>query len=329
MAGITNYTDGEGAQVISREWVVDEEGLMYYLRLLNSPRNGVYDYGSDIGIDPRIEPGDKVVYRKMSDYCGVWLAERHDTTLDRETSLQLIVENRKLMDKYSPYCSESRASSNQKGPDSWMIELHKHSNNVPVIITDQPLKSTTNIVSISLFDQNKYSHILDDPKKLQRLNDEEFEEFIADRFSAMGFTVKQVGQTRRKDGGVDLVAWPKKITPFPFLIAVQVKHHHTSRKTGVGDVRDFNGVITASNSQFHLGVLVTNTSFTADAKWFADNNSRLIRLRDMCDLCRWIQNDFVADLDWREIPKEIELAPNIKLELPELYHRENRFDNLD
>lgn len=60
-----------------------------------------------------------------------------------------------------------------------------------------------------------------------------------------------------------------------------------------------------------MGMVVTNTSFTPDAKWFASNNNTLLRLRDLKDLQRWLREDFVNEHEWREIPDQIELAPGI------------------
>lgn len=65
-----------------------------------------------------------------------------------------------------------------------------------------------------------------------------------------------------------------------------------------------------------MGVIVTNTSFTADAKWFAGNNQTLLRLRDLEDMRRWLRNDFDNQFEWREIPDEVELAPGVKIAIP-------------
>ena len=155
----------------------------------------------------------------------------------------------------------------------------------------------------------KLGEVQADPSALYSLSSEDFERMLADRFAAMGFEVGRVGKTNRKDGGIDLVAWPKLSTPFPFLLAVQVKHHHSATtKTSVKDVRDFHGVLNSGGSAFHLGVLVTSTTFTADAKWFAEKNENLIRLRGLADLTRWMRDDFGTDFDWREIPSSIEVT---------------------
>jgi HJR/Mrr/RecB family endonuclease len=172
-------------------------------------------------------------------------------------------------------------------------------------------------VRLVTFTKPLYEKILKDPSVLYSLSSEDFERMLADRFTAMGFEVAQVGQTNRKDGGVDLVAWPRLSTPFPFLLAVQAKHHYkATTKTRVGEVRDFYGVLSSRDSTFHLGVLVTSTTFTADAKWFAEKNENLLRLRDLADLTRWMRDDFGNVFDWREIPSSIVIARDIHIEIP-------------
>lgn len=172
------------------------------------------------------------------------------------------------------------------------------------------------IVQLVTFSDDTLAAFLKDPDLLKKLTDDEFERLIAEFLEARGYGVRQVGQTRRKDGGVDIVAWPDTGHLFPFLMAVQVKHHRSERKTDVRKVRDFHGAITSQGSQFQMGVIVTNTSFTADAKWFAENNQNLLRLRDLADMQRWLHNDFDNPFEWREIPDEIELAPGIKVVIP-------------
>lgn len=157
---------------------------------------------------------------------------------------------------------------------------------------------------------------LEDPERLKKIPEDRFEQLIAELLEARGFGVRLVGDTRRKDGGVDIVAWPEVGHPFPFLVAVQVKHHRVDRKTGAPSVRDLHGVVTSQASPFHIGMLVTNTAFSADAKWFAANNMALLRLRDLEDLRRWMRKDFNNEHEWREIPERIELAPGISVEIP-------------
>ena len=96
-----------------------------------------------------------------------------------------------------------------------------------------------------------------------------------DRLIAMGLEVKRVGgSTYQKDGDIDAVAWPKSL-PYPFLLAVQAKHTRLpNRKLGPDPVQGLFGVIKAHN--FNTGMVVTNTTFTPDARWFAEQSPTLI-----------------------------------------------------
>jgi len=153
-----------------------------------------------------------------------------------------------------------------------------------------------------------------DYANIHQLSPESFEIFICDRLDKMGLDVARVGSTYKPDGGVDIVAWPRKPAPFPFLLATQVKHHmRPSKKTGPDAVKDLQAVI--ASKPFHAGLLVTSTSFTPSAHWFAANHPHIIRLRDMKDLQRWIWNNFTDDEEWREIPSSIELAPGVNIKI--------------
>lgn len=72
---------------------------------------------------------------------------------------------------------------------------------------------------------------------------------------------------------------------------------------------DFAGVI--AGHPFNVGLLLTNTSFSPDAEWFAREHAKLVRLRDFTDMRRWLLDDFDNEADWREIPTQIELCPGI------------------
>lgn len=171
-------------------------------------------------------------------------------------------------------------------------------------------------VLLTKFTPSFYSKLVCDPKLIYELSDDDFELLIAERFTKMGLEVVKVGNTRRKDGGIDIIAWPQKQFPFPFLIAAQVKHHHDNKiMTGSPVIRDFYGVLTSQNSLFNLGIVVTNTSFTPDAKWFAEKNRRIIRLRDLNHLISWIKNDFSYDYELMEIPSQLEIAKDIIIPL--------------
>jgi restriction endonuclease Mrr len=150
---------------------------------------------------------------------------------------------------------------------------------------------------------------------MYRITAEQFEDVICDRLLAMGFEARRVGRTNRKDGGIDIVFWNSE--PFPVLGAAQLKHHRDrTRRSGPQTVRDFRGVL--ATHPFQFGVVITNTTFTADARWFADHQQGLIRLRDGQDLRKWIENEFVSEERWRTVPHKIELCPGVTIDVPTL-----------
>ena len=170
------------------------------------------------------------------------------------------------------------------------------------------------IVGLQSFSAERLDLFARQPERLLQLPPEQFQYLVANRLDDLGLDVKVVGNVYRKDGGIDLIAVPR--SGVPFILAVQVKHHRTWRGTGVAVVRDFSGVMHSGDPQFDIGMIVTNTAFTADARWFAANRARLLRLRDGRDLCRWLKGDFCNEAEYREIPREIYLAPGVRIETP-------------
>ncbi|HET7460779.1 MAG TPA: restriction endonuclease, partial [Longimicrobium sp.] len=82
---------------------------------------------------------------------------------------------------------------------------------------------------------------------------------------------------------------------------------------GPGTVRDFAGAI--AGHAFNAGMLISNTSFSPDAQWFARERAKLIRLRDFSDIRRWLLNDFSNAAEWRELPSSIEVCPGVVVKI--------------
>jgi len=156
---------------------------------------------------------------------------------------------------------------------------------------------------------------------LWSLSPQEFEDFVADQLRSNGFYVMPIGRVYDRDGGIDMVAVPEQ-GQFPGLIAVQVKHHRGGQKTPVSSVRDFAGAI--YNRPFSAGVFVTNTSFTPDARAFAKISIKPLFLRDFESLKQWVSGNFIRDVEWRELPETINLAPGITIPLHELLSTTSR-----
>jgi restriction endonuclease Mrr len=158
------------------------------------------------------------------------------------------------------------------------------------------------------------SALVADASLVFRISPATFEELLCDRLFAMGFEPRKTGKTNHKDGGVDIVFWPRSRAAFPVLGAVQAKHHkNPDTREGSGVVRDFAAAVGAH--PFNAGLLVTNTAFTPDAKWFAKERAALVRLRDLVDLRRWLANRFDDPAEWRDLPSEIQLCPGVTVRL--------------
>jgi restriction endonuclease Mrr len=156
--------------------------------------------------------------------------------------------------------------------------------------------------------------LTENPSLIYQISPEDFEEFICERLFAMGLEPKRIGEINRKDGGVDIIFYPRLTCAFPFLGAAQVKHHRNpNTKEGPATVREFAGTI--AGRSFNAGLLVTNTSFSPDAMWFAREHAKLLRLRDLVDIQRWLLNNFSDEEEWREIPTSIELCPGVIIKI--------------
>lgn len=182
---------------------------------------------------------------------------------------------------------------------------------------EEPVALVTTQVYVANVTHELVGVLLAKPDMIYELTPQVFEELICDRLQAMNLGVQRVGgHTYRKDGGIDIVAWPQT-TPFPFLMAIQVKHHRSpQRKTGPGPVRDLLGVV--QTHPFSAGVLVTNTTFTPDAKWTAEQMPMLVHLRDIQDVERWLSDNFLDEQDWREMPNEIMVCPGVVVRIPRI-----------
>lgn len=175
--------------------------------------------------------------------------------------------------------------------------------------SQQPLVHPVRIELVGVGDYLS-RHISADPALVHHLSPDQFEEFVCERLGAMGFDLQRVGRTFQADGGIDVVFWPRKPSPFPFFGAAQVKHHRNpSTVEGPAAVRELVGSI--SGHPFSAGIVVTNTTFSPSAEWFARQHRGLVRLRGFQDIQRWLVDNFSADEEWRELPSTIELAPGV------------------
>lgn len=157
-----------------------------------------------------------------------------------------------------------------------------------------------------------YQLLRRDIDAVYELSPSAFEDLICDRLSVMGMDVRQVGNTYASDGGVDIIATPRT-SPFPFLLAVQVKHHRDkSRKTPPSAVKDLQSIL--AHLPFHAGMIVTNTEFTADARWWASQSPGKIQLHDISSIRNWVESRFAPNA-FQDIPRQIQLTPRLQVDI--------------
>lgn len=182
--------------------------------------------------------------------------------------------------------------------------------NLPALVEHDPTKKPiTRIVSATVA---LYHLVRRDLEAINELSPEAFEVLIADCLTRMGMEVRKVGSTYSSDGGVDLIATPQN-SPFPFLLAVQAKHHRiVNRRTGPGPVKDMHAVLGAL--PFHAGMIVTNTSFTPDAYWWASRVPGKIQLHDIESIRNWVEERYYSDR-LRNMPRTIRLTPSVTVDV--------------
>ena len=107
--------------------------------------------------------------------------------------------------------------------------------------------------------------ILKNPNEIYSIGPSKFEDLVLDRLAAMGLRPQRVGaNTYARDGGIDIVFCGPSRCAFPFLGAVQVKHHRSPLiKTGPAPINQLAGVL--GRGPFSAGIIITNTSFTPSA----------------------------------------------------------------
>lgn len=98
--------------------------------------------------------------------------------------------------------------------------------------------------------------------QLHDLHPTEFEYFIADLFTNLGYSTEQVGKSH--DGGIDVIAEKDGVKHY-----IQCKKF-ISREVSVGAVRDFYGALAdhLANAQ---GLFITTNKFTFEAKKYAED----------------------------------------------------------
>lgn len=130
---------------------------------------------------------------------------------------------------------------------------------------------------------------------LRGMRPSEFEEYIVELYSQLGYKTEKVG--RAYDGGVDVIALKNGVTNY-----IQCKKFITSQ-VGVEQVRGFAGALVGKLANGN-GIFITTNIFTTEAKKYAEGS--MIELIDGDELVRLIKsidmkNDFVKIEDEKSL----------------------------
>jgi len=122
------------------------------------------------------------------------------------------------------------------------------------------------------------------PESIFLLTPRQFEELVADLLSSQGWNVELTPPTR--DGGVDIRA---SLTTgvSSVLCLVQVKKYRKDRAVGINSVRELYGVMEDHNAS--QAMIVTTSSFSREARAFAQRHQHQIFLHAYDALAKWIQ----------------------------------------
>ena len=136
---------------------------------------------------------------------------------------------------------------------------------------------------------------------LRRMNPTEFEVYIADLFTRLGYKAQAVG--RSHDGGIDVIAQKDGATHY-----IQCKKFITQIVT-LGAIRDFYGAL-VDHLAGGQGYFITTNEFTLEARQFAEDKP--IELIDGFALIRYIKlaNQNTEAIAEKQIEtKNVEVCP--------------------
>jgi hypothetical protein len=147
-------------------------------------------------------------------------------------------------------------------------------------------------IAVSAFvAQSLIDTIVDNPEQLLALSKTEFEELTAEMFARRGFEVDLFRPS--KDEGIDFLAVCNEDTPEPIILAVQTKHpdvksdKQSRNVLTVSTVREIYGVAKAWN--LHGAIAVTSSTYSRDAKRFAEMKPEEIQVVDSSDILEWVR----------------------------------------
>lgn len=129
------------------------------------------------------------------------------------------------------------------------------------------------------------SKILKNPSEVRNITPRQFEEFIADLLSELGF--KNVILTPRSgDGGKDIIA-SHSIQGIPLTFYFECKKYAEDNKIQLDTMRSLLGTVAHDSRKVNKGILVTTSTFTKGCKEFILAESR-VDGKDYDGILGWI-----------------------------------------
>lgn len=138
----------------------------------------------------------------------------------------------------------------------------------------------------SIISANDYviEKLRNQPDSIFSLEPRKFEELLAELLTDMGWEIELTKATR--DGGKDMLAYLDTDLG-RILCLVEAKRYSKNHTVGVGLVRNLYG--TLCDYQANSAMLITTSSFSADARKFQQRHEYQLKLRDYGDVVQWIQ----------------------------------------
>jgi len=138
--------------------------------------------------------------------------------------------------------------------------------------------------------QSIIDKIAENPEVLEELSKSQFQELMAELFARMGFHIDLYRLS--KDDGIDFLS-VRIDKGDPIIFCVQCKHPDQAksgksrRRLTVPTVREIYGVAKAND--LHGCVAITSSTYTPEAKRFADLKPEEIQVADAQDVIDWVK----------------------------------------
>lgn len=120
------------------------------------------------------------------------------------------------------------------------------------------------------------AYIANNPRVLDKLHPNAFEQVIYSIYKNHGFSAKRIGGWNQADGGIDLLAVDRNFPSGKLTIAIQCKI--SKNKITAKPIRELAGVLEAHKA--HMGIVATTSEFTDAALGDAERYHWRINLLD-------------------------------------------------